>query len=109
MVTSPDESEKGEITTVACPRKRGALAKVQNAGARAPISPSLYNEKLVIIDAVLSINSSIDHSKYNSGDPMQRKASAVWKGSLKEGKGSISAPGGALNNTAYSFTTRFEN
>jgi osmotically inducible protein OsmC len=40
---------------------------------------------------------------------MQRKASAVWKGALKDGKGSISAPGGALNNTAYSFTTRFEN
>jgi osmotically inducible protein OsmC len=40
---------------------------------------------------------------------MQRKASAVWKGSLKEGKGAISAPGGVLNNTPYSFTTRFEN
>ena len=39
---------------------------------------------------------------------MQRKASAVWKGGLKDGKGSISAPGGALNNTPYSFTTRFE-
>lgn len=40
---------------------------------------------------------------------MQRKASAVWKGGLKEGKGSISAPGGALNNTPYSFISRFEN
>src|SRR5215467_14414623 len=40
---------------------------------------------------------------------MQRKASAIWKGALKDGKGTISAPGGALNNTAYSFTTRFEN
>jgi osmotically inducible protein OsmC len=40
---------------------------------------------------------------------MQRQASAVWKGGLKEGKGSISAPGGVLNNTPYSFTTRFEN
>jgi osmotically inducible protein OsmC len=40
---------------------------------------------------------------------MQRKASAVWKGGLKEGKGSISAPGGVLNNTPYSFTSRFEN
>jgi osmotically inducible protein OsmC len=40
---------------------------------------------------------------------MQRKASAVWKGGLKDGKGSISAPGGVLNNTSYSFTTRFEN
>ena len=39
---------------------------------------------------------------------MQRKASAVWKGSLKDGNGSISAPGGVLNNTQYSFRTRFE-
>src|ERR1700734_70649 len=39
---------------------------------------------------------------------MQRKASAVWKGGLKDGKGSISAPGGALNNTQYSFKSRFE-
>ena len=40
---------------------------------------------------------------------MQRKASAVWKGGLKDGKGTMSAPGEALNNTQYSFTTRFEN
>ena len=35
---------------------------------------------------------------------MQRKASAVWKGGLKDGKGTMSAPGGVLNNTQYSFT-----
>jgi osmotically inducible protein OsmC len=40
---------------------------------------------------------------------MQRKANAVWNGGLKDGKGTISAPGGALNNTQYSFSTRFEN
>lgn len=40
---------------------------------------------------------------------MQRKASAVWRGGLKDGKGSLSAPGGVLNNTQYSFSTRFEN
>jgi len=40
---------------------------------------------------------------------MQRKASAVWKGTLKDGKGTVSAPSGVLNNTAYSFATRFEN
>lgn len=40
---------------------------------------------------------------------MQRKASAVWKGGLKDGKGTMSAPGGVLNNAQYSFTTRFEN
>src|SRR6202162_781489 len=40
---------------------------------------------------------------------MIRKASAVWKGSLKEGKGTVSSEGGVLANTPYSFVTRFEN
>jgi lipoyl-dependent peroxiredoxin len=40
---------------------------------------------------------------------MQRKASAVWKGGLKDGKGTITAPSGVLKDTPYSFTTRFEN
>jgi osmotically inducible protein OsmC len=39
---------------------------------------------------------------------MQRKASAVWKGGLKDGKGTVSAASGVLSNTPYSFTTRFE-
>ena len=40
---------------------------------------------------------------------MERKASAMWKGGLKDGKGTISAPGGVLKDTQYSFTSRFEN
>jgi len=40
---------------------------------------------------------------------MQRKASAVWKGGLKYGKGSLTAPSGIFSNTPYSFATRFEN
>jgi osmotically inducible protein OsmC len=40
---------------------------------------------------------------------MIRKASAIWKGNLKEGKGSISTDSGVLKNTQYSFATRFEN
>ena len=40
---------------------------------------------------------------------MQRKASAVWKGGLKDGKGSLTAPSGIFSNTPYSFATRFEN
>lgn len=38
---------------------------------------------------------------------MKRNASAVWQGSLKEGKGRLSAPGGALKDTEYSFGSRF--
>jgi osmotically inducible protein OsmC len=40
---------------------------------------------------------------------MKRKASAEWKGSLKEGKGNISTESGVLVRTQYSFDTRFEN
>jgi osmotically inducible protein OsmC len=40
---------------------------------------------------------------------MERKASAVWKGGLKDGKGTVSSTSGVLSNTPYSFTTRFEN
>jgi osmotically inducible protein OsmC len=40
---------------------------------------------------------------------MQRKASAVWKGGLKDGKGAVSSSSGVLNSTPYSFSTRFEN
>src|SRR6476660_639595 len=39
---------------------------------------------------------------------MKRKASAVWQGGLKDGKGSISSDSGVLSNTQYSFSTRFE-
>ena len=39
---------------------------------------------------------------------MASKASAVWTGSLKEGKGTISTATGVLSNANYSFQTRFE-
>jgi osmotically inducible protein OsmC len=39
---------------------------------------------------------------------MKRKASAAWQGGLKDGKGTISTDSGVLDNTQYSFSTRFE-
>ncbi len=39
---------------------------------------------------------------------MQSKASAVWKGDLKGGSGTISANSGVLSGAAYTFATRFE-
>lgn len=39
---------------------------------------------------------------------MQRKASAVWQGGLKDGKGTLSGDSGVLKQTPYSFATRFE-
>ncbi len=40
---------------------------------------------------------------------MKRKGSAVWKGGLKDGKGTVSTESGVLSNVQYSFGTRFEN
>jgi osmotically inducible protein OsmC len=40
---------------------------------------------------------------------MKRKASAVWRGGLKDGKGTISSESGVLKDAQYSFSTRFEN
>jgi osmotically inducible protein OsmC len=40
---------------------------------------------------------------------MKRKATAVWQGNLKNGKGNISTESGILKQTPYSFNTRFEN
>ena len=40
---------------------------------------------------------------------MKRTASAVWRGGLKEGKGTLSTESGVLAETPYSFSTRFEN
>ena len=40
---------------------------------------------------------------------MERKASAIWNGGLKDGNGTISTESGALEAKQYSFSTRFEN
>ena len=39
---------------------------------------------------------------------MDRHATAVWQGGLKDGKGTISTESKALNALPYSFATRFE-
>ena len=39
---------------------------------------------------------------------MTRKGSAVWKGNLREGAGTVSTESGVLSEQQYSFKTRFE-
>ena len=39
---------------------------------------------------------------------MKRHASAVWKGGLTDGKGTVSSASGAFNNVPYNFRMRFE-
>ena len=40
---------------------------------------------------------------------MKRSASAVWKGGLKDGKGTVSSESGVLSGVPYNFSKRFEN
>ena len=39
---------------------------------------------------------------------IEKSASAVWTGNIKDGGGTVTSQSGALNNTPYSFATRFE-
>ena len=39
---------------------------------------------------------------------MDRNATAIWKGNLKEGSGALTTQSGALSNLPYSFKGRFE-
>ena len=39
---------------------------------------------------------------------IEKSASAIWTGSLKEGGGTLTSQSGALTDTPYSFATRFE-
>ncbi len=39
---------------------------------------------------------------------MKRKGSARWAGGIRDGKGTVSTASGVLDDTPYSFSTRFE-
>jgi len=39
---------------------------------------------------------------------MKRKATAIWKGTIKDGSGTLSTDSTVLNETQYSFKSRFE-
>lgn len=40
---------------------------------------------------------------------MKKNATAVWNGTIKEGKGHLTSQSGALMQTPYTFVSRFEN
>jgi osmotically inducible protein OsmC len=40
---------------------------------------------------------------------MERSGQAVWRGGLKDGRGTVSSDSGVLSNTPYNFGMRFEN
>src|SRR5690606_40105186 len=56
--------------------------------------------------AILYYQTNHKNLKTNS---MKRSARGVWNGTIKEGKGKLSTQSEILNNTPYSFVSRFEN
>jgi osmotically inducible protein OsmC len=58
---------------------------------------------------ISSINVISYYAKKRKEAFMDRKASAVWTGGLKDGKGTLSTDSGVLKQAQYSFSTRFEN
>ncbi len=40
---------------------------------------------------------------------IKRSATAIWEGSIKEGKGSLTTQSGTLERAAYTFVSRFDN
>lgn len=56
-----------------------------------------------------ALNRYLNNTNSERGQIMKRKASAIWRGGLKDGKGTISSDSGVLKETQYSFSTRFEN
>src|ERR1700684_34564 len=81
-----------------------SLAIVQDAPFQASFQAGFSGEAGLVLPAVEQMNVPQMKGKF-----MKRKASAVWKGDLKTGKGSISTESGVLKETQYSFSTRFEN
>src|SRR5947199_840265 len=81
---------------------------VARMGARYPFQRARINIPVLVPDESNRYN-WVHLGFPNGGFFMQRKASAVWQGDLKSGKGAISTDSGVLKQTPYSFHARFEN
>src|SRR5262245_15969078 len=79
-----------------CERRKGLV--VTTSGRRVGTSQSAT--RLVQVSGL---------SPEVEGNPMIKKAWAVWKGSIKEGGGTISTETGVLKEAPYGFKSRFEN
>lgn len=56
-----------------------------------------------------TLHHQIITQKLKSKNTMNRSAKAIWNGTIKEGKGHLTSQSQILNQTPYSFVSRFEN
>jgi len=73
------------------------------------LSTSSFSEYTLASGSSIEFSGFKQNERAKRREIMQRKASAVWQGGLKDGKGSISTDSGVLKQTQYSYSTRFEN
>src|SRR5215212_6990902 len=87
-------------------------------GSRSPTSaavssPSRYRTSMIsrsrFVKFFTGAKKLTARLRYSAPMNIKRNASAQWNGGLKDGKGSISTASGVLQDTQYSFGTRFEN
>jgi lipoyl-dependent peroxiredoxin len=95
--------ERGERTPrwISLRRRRCIIGARRGDSCLGPESPLLYSR-----DAARPPDSSA--AAEDEEDAMKREGSAVWRGDLKGGRGTVSTKSGALANAAYGFGTRFE-
>src|SRR5260221_4316249 len=100
------------ITHCSVGRGQGRCAtfwRMAFTGARKAFSTSSFSKYTLAESLRIEFSGFKQNERAIRREIMQRKASAVWQGGLKDGKGSISTDSGVLKQTQYSFSTRFEN
>ena len=85
-----------------------AFSRIPAGACRINIYAGILPRRLGLPLAAAHRATQSPKSNSPQGGTMASKASAVWTGSLKEGKGTISTATGVLKNANYSFATRFE-
>lgn len=78
----------------------GAGRKIKRRSVR-------QNEECVAVVTLSESSFAKRIRRVTASFPMKRTATSVWNNTFKEGNGTITAPGGALKNTPYSFNSRF--
>src|SRR5205085_11797506 len=74
---------------------------------RQALAPDRLTSDNYSIGRAFPCNSPVKLPACERRPAMKRTASAVWQGTLKEGKGTLSTPSAVLRDTPYSFRSRF--
>ena len=97
------------LTRLSRLRPGGHLAPTANHGSHGLCLHLVSQLQKLDRDSLLAIQMPLKHRWIERSERLQRKATAVWQGDVKTGKGSLSTESTVLEDAQYSFSTRFEN